>query len=223
MRTHATHATYSDSSSVMTESRIRSWGSTGSSSTHLLGEADADRDAVGRQLRQEAVVEPATLAEPPPIAGEGEAGHDHDVDRGRIDGVAERRRNAERAIGHRRSSGSTAPRRCGRRRHAAAAPRDLARAAGRAAVRGVGLLADADERHHRRRAPIGPGLHAARTGDHVAPESTRTPDRGRRCPTRTVACCVAVPAWPRHRVPSGPTLPAARSASAASAGPASPR
>ena len=51
----------------------------------LLGEAGADREAVGAQAGQEPVVVTAALAEPPTVEGEGEAGHDNDVERGRVD------------------------------------------------------------------------------------------------------------------------------------------
>ena len=51
----------------------------------LLVVADADRQAVRPQPGEEAVEVAAALAEPVAVGGEGESGHDDDVERGRVD------------------------------------------------------------------------------------------------------------------------------------------
>ena len=51
----------------------------------LLGEAGADRDAVGAETGQEAVVVPTPLAEPAAVRCERQAGHDDDIELGRVD------------------------------------------------------------------------------------------------------------------------------------------
>ena len=70
---------------MATWSTVVSWGSVGRSSTSCSAKQAPIVTQSGRRRVQEAVVVPAALAEPPAVGRERQAGHDDDIELGRVD------------------------------------------------------------------------------------------------------------------------------------------